>query len=275
MNMPPTDQPGEPPIPFLPPPSTGEGDSAPDSICHVQAALLRLLCLALYVAVMQALGYRFRRRRAPRPSGAAPARSQGQAAPATPPSARADQATPAPPTAPRRTIDSGICVALLAEINIQVAATRQTPPIAAPIPAAPIPDAGPDEPPQPATAASSPGRHPPAPATPGSAPRQHPATPSPRRTLVPCLHDPPPPPVSKNPRSRPARSHALFVPVPQRSPRPGCSRPPALRQHRRERLHAHHIVRRRPGNPARQETCARGDAAKAPHPPPDRLCLAA
>jgi hypothetical protein len=84
----------------------------PEKLAGIQAALLRLLRLALYVALMTLLGYRIRRprsRRAPLPATLRTLRPQHSAAPPTPPRHH-------------RYLDRDLCLATLAGIDTQVAA---------------------------------------------------------------------------------------------------------------------------------------------------------
>jgi hypothetical protein len=100
----------------------------------IHAALLRLLCLAFYVAVMTMLGYRIRRPRTRRPG------TRPLGAP-TPVPAAQPALTPAAPAQPRRHhlyLDRESCLAALAGINSQVATAAPHPAAAAdPPPSAP------------------------------------------------------------------------------------------------------------------------------------------
>jgi hypothetical protein len=120
----------EAPIP--PPPPAAEPPLTDEAADRIHAALLNLLWLAVYLAVMRLFGYRLSRpaRQAPRAKSPAPA--EHPPIQTAPPAKR--------PRTAARTIDRAMCLAMFERINAAVATPR--PPAApqpesAAVPAAP------------------------------------------------------------------------------------------------------------------------------------------
>jgi hypothetical protein len=209
MNMPSPATPGEAPIPRLPTPATGDARVTPETRgperLQVQAALRRLLWLAIYVAVMQAFGYRFRRQRAPRRAPACPAQ------PLTRQTQTSEPAAPPKPHRKHRYFDRDAVIGEIASINSQVAAAQplQPSPAPAPLPPAPPPPAQPQAQVPVAgpriAARASPNRARPHRAAVRSAAGAHPP---------PCpLQRSPHPPPFKNAQFHPTHTHDHFVAI--------------------------------------------------------------